>query len=178
MTQDNLSRILLRTAVAILLIAAAIRICTYSCTSSNGYTSIEYQADTIRIRDTIRIPHPVSVTSRTIDTMTVLVHATDTLWIHDTLYMSLPIEQRTYADSTYTAWISGYRPKLDSILIYPQTTTITNTMTITHSSRQPRFSIGLQAGYGATISNNQQQSAEASAIRRNWDKLEFDTILR
>lgn len=172
MTQDNLSRKLLRTAVAIFLIAAAVSICTYSCTSSNGYTSIEYQADTIRI------PHPVSVTSRTIDTMTVLVHATDTLWIYDTLYISLPIEQRTYADSTYTAWISGYRHKLDSILIYPQTTTITNTMTITHSSRQPRFSIGLQAGYGATISNNQQQSAEASAIRRNWDKLEFDTILR
>ena len=165
MTQDNLSRKLLRTAVAIFLIAAAIRICTYSCTSSNGYTSIEYQADTIRIRDTIRIPHPVSVTSRTIDTMTVLVHATDTLWIHDTLYISLPIEQRIYADSTYTAWISGYRPKLDSILIYPQTTTITNTMYITHSSSRLRR-------------NNQQQSAEASAIRRNWDKLEFDTILR
>ena len=169
MTQDNLSRKLLRTAVAIFLIAAAIRICTYSCTSSNGYTSIEYQADTIRIRDTIRIPHPVSVTSRTIDTMTVLVHATDTLWIHDTLYISLPIEQRIYADSTYTAWISGYRPKLDSILIYPQTTTITNTMYI--ASLLHRLASRLRR-------NNQQQSAEASAIRRNWDKLEFDTILR
>lgn len=168
MTQDNLSRKLLRTAVAIFLIAAAIRICTYSCTSSNGYTSIEYQADTIRI------PHPVSVTSRTtIDTMTVLVHATDTLWIHDTLYISLPIEQRTYADSTYTAWISGYRPKLDSILIYPQTTTITNTMTITHSSRQPRFSIGLQAGYGATISNNQLKPAPFVGIGISWNLIQF-----
>ena len=173
MTQDNLSRKLLRTAVAIFLIAAAIRICTYSCTSSNGYTSIEYQADTIRIRDTIRIPHPVSVTSRTIDTMTVLVHATDTLWIHDTLYISLPIEQRTYADTTYTAWISGYRPKLDSILIYPQTTTITNTMTITHSSRQPRFSIGLQAGYGATISNNQLKPAPFVGIGISWNLIQF-----
>lgn len=171
MTQDNISRILLRTAVAIFLIAAAI--CTYSCTSSNGYTSIEYQADTIRIRDTIRIPHPVSVSSRTIDTMTVLVHATDTLWIHDTLYISLPIEQRTYADSTYTAWISGYRPNLDSILIYPQTTTITNTMTITHSSRLPRFSIGLQAGYGATISNNQLKPAPFVGIGISWNLIRF-----
>lgn len=167
MTQDNLSRKLLRTAVAIFLIAAAIRICTYSCTSSNGYTSIEYQADTIRI------PHPVSVTSRTIDTMTVLVHATDTLRIHDTLYISLPIEQRTYTDSTYTAWISGYRPKLDSILIYPQTTTITNTMTITHSSRQSRFSIGLQAGYGATISNNQLKPAPFVGIGISWNLIRF-----
>ena len=173
MTQDNLSRILLRTAVAIFLIVAAIRICTYSCTSSNDYTSSKYQADTIRIRDTIRIPHPVSVTSRTIDTMTVLVHATHTLWIHDTLYISLPIEQRTYADSTYTAWISGYRPKLDSILIYPQTTTITNTVTITHSSKQPRFSIGLQAGYGAIISNNQVKPSPYVGIGISWNLIRF-----
>ena len=175
MTQDNLSRILLRTAVAIFLIAAAIRICTHSCTSSNGYTSIKYQADTIRIRDTIRIPHPVSVTSRTIDTMTVLVHATDTLRIHDTLYISLPMEQRTYADSTYTAWISGYSPKLDSILIFPQNTTITNTMTI----NPPVKAASLLNRIASRLRrNNQQQSAEASAIRRNWDKLEFDTVLR
>lgn len=173
MTQDNLSRILLRTAVTIFLIVSAIRICTYSCTSSNGYTSIEYQADTIRIRDTIRIPHPVSVTSRAIDTMTVLVHATDTLWIHDTLYISLPMEQRTYADSTYTAWISGYRPQIDSIQIYPQTTTITNTVTITHSSKQPRFSIGLQAGYGATISNNQVKPAPYVGIGISWNLIRF-----
>ena len=53
MTYDNLSRILLRTAVAIFLIAAAIRICTYSCNRSQSDTSIEHKADTIRIRDTI-----------------------------------------------------------------------------------------------------------------------------
>ena len=114
MTQDNLSKILLRTAVTIFLIAAAIHISTYSCTSCNGDTSIEYQADTIRIRDTIRIPHPVSVTSRTIDTMT-----------------------------------------------------------ITHSSRQPRFSIGLQAGYGATISNNQLKPAPFVGIGISWNLIRF-----
>ena len=175
MTQDNLSRKLLRTAVAIFLIAAAIRICTYSCTSSNGYTSIEYQADTIRILDTIRIPHPVSVTSRTIDTMTVLVHATDTLWIHDTLYISLPIEQRTYADSTYTAWISGYRPKLEQHSDLP-----TNHHHHEHNDHNPQFKAAslLHRLASRLRRNNQQQSAEASAIRRNWDKLEFDTILR
>ena len=103
MTYDNLSRILLSTAVAIFLIAAAIRICTYSCNRSQSDTSIEHKADTIRIRDTIHIPRPVYITSKIIDTMTVLVQATDTLWLHDTLYVNLPREQRTYADSTYTA---------------------------------------------------------------------------
>ena len=103
MTYDNLSRILLRTAVAIFLIAAAIRIWTYSCNRSQSDTSIEHKADTIRIRDTIHIPRPVYITSKIIDTMTVLVQATDTLWLHDTLYVNLPREQRTYADSNYTA---------------------------------------------------------------------------
>ena len=103
MTYDSLSRILLRTAVAIFLIAAAIRICTHSCTQTKDGTSIEHKADTVRIRDTVHIPKPVYITSKIIDTMTVLVQATDTLWLHDTLYVNLPREQRTYADSTYTA---------------------------------------------------------------------------
>ena len=51
--------------------------------------------------------------------MTVLVHATDTLWIHDTLYISMPIEQRTYADSTYTAWISGYGATISNNQLKP-----------------------------------------------------------
>ena len=90
MNSDKLSRILLRTAVAIFLIAAAIRICTYSCNRSQGDTSIEHKADTVRIRDTIRIPHPMPVTSRIVDSIPVPVPVTDTLWLHDTLYVSLP----------------------------------------------------------------------------------------
>ena len=159
MTYDNLSRILLRTAVAIFLIAAAIRICTYSCNRSQSDTSIEHKADTVRIRDTIHIPRPVYITSKITDTMTVLVQATDTLWLHDTLYINLPREQRTFTDTTYTAWISGYRPQLDSIQIYPQTTTITNTTTITHKPKKPHFSIGIQTGYGVSLINNQVRPA-------------------
>ena len=153
MTYDNLSRILLRTAVAILLIAAAIRICTYSCNRSQSDTSIEHKADTVRIRDTIHIPRPVYITSKIIDTMTVLVQATDTLWLHDTLYINLPREQRTFTDTTYTAWISGYRPQLDSIHIYQRTEYITKEIkTVT---KPKRWGLGLQAGYGVSFSNKQ-----------------------
>lgn len=173
MNCDKLSRILLRTAVAIFLIAAAIRICTYSCTPTGGDTSIEHKADTVRIRDTIRIPHPVPVTSRIVDSIPVPVPVTDTLWLHDTLYVNLPREQRTYADSTYTAWISGYRPHLDSILIYPLTTTINNTTTITHKPKPPRFSIGLQAGYGVTISNNQIKPAPYIGVGISYSLISF-----
>ena len=153
MTYDNLSRILLRTAVAIFLIAAAIRICTYSCNRSQSDTLIEHKADTVRIRDTIHIPRPVYITSKIIDTMTVLVQATDTLWLHDTLYINLPREQRTYTDTTYTAWISGYRPQLDSIQIYQRTEYITKEIkTVT---KPKRWGIGLQAGYGVSLHKGQ-----------------------
>ena len=171
MNYDNLSRILLRTAVAILLIAAAIRICTYSCNRSQSDTSIEHKADTVRIRDTIHIPRPVYITSKIIDTMTVLVQATDTLWLHDTLYINLPREQRTYTDTTYTAWISGYRPQLDSIQIYQRTEYITKE--ITPIQKPKRWGIGLQAGYGVTLHNNQVFPAPYIGVGLNWNFLQF-----
>ena len=171
MNYDNLSRILLRTAVAIFLIAAAIRICTYSCNRSQSDTSIEHKADTIRIRDTINIPRPVYITSKIIDTMTVLVQATDTLWLHDTLYINLPREQRTYTDTTYTAWISGYRPQLDSIQIYQRTEYITKEIkTVT---KPKRWGIGLQAGYGVTISNNQIKPAPYIGVGLSYSLISF-----
>ena len=173
MTYDNLSRILLRTAVAVFLIAAAIRICTHSCKPTKDGTSIEHKADTVRIRDTIRVPHPVPVTSRIVDSIPVPVPVTDTLWLHDTLYVSLPREQRTYTDCTYTAWISGYRPQLDSIQIYPQTTTITNTTTITHKPKKPLFSIGIQAGYGVNIIDNQVRPAPYVGVGLSYSLISF-----
>ena len=171
MTYDKLSKILLRTAVAIFLIAAAIRFCTYNCNRCQSDTSIEHKADTVRIRDTIHIPRPVYITSKIIDTMTVLVQATDTLWLHDTLYVNLPREQRTYADSTYTAWISGYRPQLDSIHIYQRTEYITKEIkTVT---KPKRWGIGLQAGYGVTISNNQIKPAPYIGVGLSYSLISF-----
>lgn len=62
----------------------------------------------------------------------------------------LPIEQKTYSDSTdnckYTAFVSGYNPNLDSI--YFETLSEQQTITITPKDR--RVSIGLQAGYGVS----------------------------
>lgn len=49
MTLDNLSGILLRTAVAIFLIAAAIHICTPCCAPTIGDSSIEYQTSGIHV---------------------------------------------------------------------------------------------------------------------------------
>nr|DAI30105.1 MAG TPA: hypothetical protein [Caudoviricetes sp.] len=67
--------------------------------------------------------------------------------IHCADSVFLPITQKTYhKDSSYTAWVSGYCPNLDSIHVYNRT--IIKTITITKSKKEKRFGVGLQAGYG------------------------------
>ena len=68
--------------------------------------------------------------------------------------IELPRMQRTYKDSTYTAWVSGYDPQLDSIEVYQKTIKETVTITIPTKKKRTfwqRFNIGVQAGYGLGI---------------------------
>lgn len=67
--------------------------------------------------------------------------------IQDTATVTIPITQKRYEDSTYTAWVSGYEAQLDSIKVYRQT----QTQTITIREKSSRWAIGLTAGYGASM---------------------------
>lgn len=72
----------------------------------------------------------------------------DTIRIGDTVVNR---EQTVYVDSLYRAWVSGYRPRLDSIEVYPRTVTNTVTNDIYHTIKvkdKQRWGLGLQAGYG------------------------------
>lgn len=98
-----------------------------------------------------------TITITKIDTVTVLKPVvqyryitqviTDTLYNTDSVLVPvrIPIESKTYQDSTYRAVVSGYRASLDTIQVYPihTYTTITNIIT-----KQKRFNIGVQAGVG------------------------------
>lgn len=69
----------------------------------------------------------------------------------DSVQVELPIEQKRYADSTYTAYVSGYEPRLDSIFVYPRREIVKITTERTaYKYRNRRFGIGIQAGYGIT----------------------------
>ena len=73
---------------------------------------------------------------------------TDTIRIGDTVVHR---EQAYYEDSLYRAWVSGYRPRLDSIEIYPRTVIHTIKDDIYHTIKvkdKRRWGLGLQAGYG------------------------------
>lgn len=113
----------------------------------HGRENSSVNADTVVIRsirvDTMRISQPVPVYEMTVDTIYVRDFAT--VEIHDTVYVKLPREAIVYSDSTYTAQVSGYKPALDWIEVYPRT--ITDTRVITQKN-PGRWSLEIQAGYG------------------------------
>ena len=74
----------------------------------------------------------------------------------DSAYVVVPITQTVYEDSTYTAYVSGYRATLDSLIFRMprEITTITNT----HYQKPKRWSVGIQVGYGMTLKGTPQFS--------------------
>ncbi len=72
---------------------------------------------------------------------------TDTIRIGDTVVLR---EQAYYEDSLYRAWVSGYRPRLDSLMVFPRTVyqTVTNDIYHTIVPKKKRWGLGLQVGYG------------------------------
>lgn len=75
------------------------------------------------------------------------IQLTDTIRIGDTVVYR---EQAYYEDSLYRAWVSGYRPRLDSLQIFPRTVyrTVTNDIYHTIIPKKKRLGLGLQVGYG------------------------------
>lgn len=65
---------------------------------------------------------------------------------HDTVWATVPRVQKKYQDSTYTAWVSGYEPRLDSIEVYRRTVFITKSEEGRGKSK--RISVGLAGGFG------------------------------
>ena len=134
-------------------------------------SEMKVKVDTLFVYDTIFIEKPVIKKVETIDTLLLPVPITDTLMLHDTVFVHLPIEQRQYSDPRYTAWVSGYRPQLDSIRIYQQREFITKEIKMVNKPK--RWGIGLQAGYGVTLLNNQVFPAPYIGVGLNWNFLQF-----
>lgn len=100
-------------------------------------------ADTIRIRDTLRdsIPYPVIETVvQEIPELFPVYITLDGDTIHETVYIPVPISQKEYQTENYRAWVSGYKPSLDSVWVYPEKIII--------REKPRRWGIGVIAGYG------------------------------
>lgn len=103
----------------------------------------------------IRVPYPVPAPGDT---------------VHDSIEVPLPIIQKRYNDSLYTAWVSGYRPSLDSISLHQPEIVTTITETIVKPS--PRWSVGLSVGPGISIDRERHMGIYAgfTATYRLWPK--------
>lgn len=94
--------------------------------------------------DTVRIDRPVPA----------LVTVTDTLYLRDTVthtvIAQLPIETKFYEDTLYRAQISGVRPNMDFIEVFPRTEYkyIYQTEKVTYKPK--KWGFGVSAGYAFT----------------------------
>ena len=111
-------------------------------------TVIEH--DTVWKDTTIYEPQPAETvqTGRVVYIKVPIPGERDTITVHDSIEVQVPIVQKRYDDSLYTAWVSGFEPNLDSIRLYQPEIITTVTKTIVKPS--PRLMLGpsVGAGYG------------------------------
>lgn len=117
-----------------------------------AFDRFEPHTDTLFIPREIVVDKPVEVVKwRTmLRTDTVRLASVDTLTVCDSVLVEVPIEQRVFADSNYTAFVSGWRPVLDSIRITAPTMVIKETV----KQRAPRFGFGIAAGPSVLYNGN------------------------
>ncbi|MBR5198212.1 MAG: hypothetical protein IKW20_00105 [Bacteroidales bacterium] len=103
---------------------------------------VDVKTDTLIVRDTHIIEKPILVERTVKDSLLVQVH--DTTRINDTIFVALPMERKTYKGEEYLAEISGYKPNLDRMEVYPKTIYVKSAQTIRHKNR---LSMGMEASY-------------------------------
>ena len=103
------------------------------------------EGDTLVIRDTTREPVPIPVVETVIREVPELFPVYVTMGgdtVHEDILVPVPVTVKEYATDSYRAWVSGYKPSLDSVWVYPKTERIY----IREKAR--RWGIGISAGYG------------------------------
>lgn len=102
--------------------------------------------DTVTVVDTVRDTIPVPYREISIRRATVYLPAlvTDSNKVGDSVPVIIPITQKEYKTNEYKAYISGYKPSLDSIETYIPTMTVY----VREKTKLKRWGLGLQVGYG------------------------------
>ena len=107
-------------------------------TKGTSIVSTKVERDTIIIRDTVRESYPAAVDKKKVGSVAVKApvvatpakdKARDTVYIRDTVWVELSMEEREYKAEDYRAVVGGYSPYLKSIEVYPTTKYINTTET-------------------------------------------------
>lgn len=115
---------------------------------------------------TIYRDRPVKLSSHAIETKWFFFPVHDTITISDTVFLRIPVEQKEYGDENYHAWVSGYKPQLDSIHIFQPMRYISNSVT---TKVRPRWTIGIQGGYGVYVNDSQARFAPYIGLGVSYD---------
>lgn len=113
------------------------------------------RVDTLVIYETKLVEKPVFVEKKVIEKVPVPV--SDTIMVHDTIYVYMDREQVHWQDSMSDVYASGYDVQVDSVRHNIPTQVITKEKDVIVKVK-PKWSIGVHAGYGA-FANNGQLSA-------------------
>ncbi len=101
--------------------------------------------DTLVIRDTLVDYRPVVTEVRTVRVDTVrlaVAQPSDTVVIHDTVKVEVPIVFSRYTGDNYDIGVSGFRTELEYVKLYPQTKIVTKG----YSIEPKRWGFGVAVG--------------------------------
>lgn len=123
------------------------------CENGKGRIKGRMETDTTRVTvvDTVPYVKPVardSVVVRYVTKKLPIVYDTVHPICIDSADVNIPITQKQYCDSTFTAWVSGYEANLDSIRVYARREVVTVNKIIKEPPN--RFVVSLNIGYGLT----------------------------
>ena len=103
------------------------------------------RVDTVTVRDTVVDYRPVVTEVRTVRVDTVrlaVAQPSDTVVIHDTVEVEVPIVFSRYHGDNYDIGVSGFRTELEYVKIYPQTKIVTKG----YSIEPKRWGFGVAVG--------------------------------
>ena len=86
----------------------------------------------------------------------------------DSMEVAIPIVQKRYEDSLYTAWVSGFRPNLDSIRLHQPEVETTVTKYVERPAK--RLAIGPSVGVGYGIINGKPDIWAGVTVTWNFNK--------
>ena len=123
--------------IAGMLFCVVLRFCHHIDNGDSPKTVVERDTTIIVKNDTIVINNPIELEK--------------TILRYDTIKKDtiLTLEQKTYGDSNYVAYVSGYSPRLDSINIFCKNTT--RTITITNEVEKKQSWASKHLGWGITL---------------------------
>lgn len=120
----------------------------FGCGQKKPTISETEKVDTLYLRDTIVQYEPIL--EERVVLKKVPVPVTDTLRIHDTLYVYLEREQVVWQDSLSRVYASGILPQIDSVQHFVAERVVTRELT--QVVKKPcRWGIGFHVGYGIQL---------------------------